>query len=123
MELKEHFKGKIFQLISETADELKLECYVIGGYVRDLFLNRPSKDIDVVVVGSGIEIAEAFVLTSIGQARSDRISMKYPASKNKTRVLRFAEALFFHKYQGREKPLIMALAEAVGYFLKTDSHL
>ena len=60
MELKEHFTGKIFQLISETADELGLECYVVGGYVRDIFLNRPSKDIDVVVVGSGIEIAQAF---------------------------------------------------------------
>ena len=60
MELKEHFTGKIFNLISDTADELGLECYVVGGYVRDIFLNRPSKDIDVVVVGSGIEIAEAF---------------------------------------------------------------
>ena len=60
MELKEHFKDKIFQLISQTADELGLECYVVGGYVRDIFLNRPSKDIDVVVVGSGIEIAQAF---------------------------------------------------------------
>lgn len=54
----------IFKLISETADELNLECYVIGGWVRDLFLERPSKDIDVVVVGGGIErpgivIAEA----------------------------------------------------------------
>lgn len=60
MELKEHFNSKIFALISETADELGLECYVVGGYVRDIFLNRPSKDIDVVVVGSGIEIAQAF---------------------------------------------------------------
>ena len=60
MELKEHFKGKIFELISETADELGLECYAVGGYVRDIFLNRPSKDIDIVVVGSGIEIAQAF---------------------------------------------------------------
>ena len=60
MELKEHFTDRIFKLISETADELGLECYVVGGYVRDIFLNRPSKDIDVVVVGSGIEIAQAF---------------------------------------------------------------
>ena len=52
MELKEHFNSKIFALISETADELGLECYVVGGYVRDIFLNRPSKDIDVVVVES-----------------------------------------------------------------------
>lgn len=60
MELKEHFSSKIFSLISQTADELGLECYAVGGYVRDIFLNRPSKDIDIVVVGSGIEIAEAF---------------------------------------------------------------
>lgn len=60
MELKEHFNNKIFKLISETADELGLECYVVGGYVRDIFLERPSKDIDVVVVGSGIEMAQAF---------------------------------------------------------------
>ena len=59
MELKEHFNNKIFKLISETADELGLECYVVGGYVRDIFLARPSKDIDVVVVGSGIEMAQA----------------------------------------------------------------
>lgn len=60
MELKEHFSGKIFSLISCTADELGLECYAVGGYVRDIFLNRPSKDIDIVVVGSGIEMAQAF---------------------------------------------------------------
>ena len=59
MELKEHFSDKIFSIISETADELGLECYVVGGYVRDIFLKRHSKDIDVVVVGSGIEIAQA----------------------------------------------------------------
>jgi poly(A) polymerase len=58
-ELKQHFSDKIFRQISETADELGLECYVVGGYVRDIFLQRPSKDIDVVVVGSGIAMAEA----------------------------------------------------------------
>lgn len=58
-ELKQHFSDKIFRRISETADELGLECYVVGGYVRDIFLQRPSKDIDVVVVGSGIAMAEA----------------------------------------------------------------
>ena len=47
----------IFHLISEAADKLSLECYVVGGYVRDLFLERPSNDIDVVVVGSGIQVA------------------------------------------------------------------
>ena len=56
--MKEHLQNKIFSLISDAADELHQECYVIGGYVRDIFLNRPSKDIDVVVVGSGIELAQ-----------------------------------------------------------------
>ncbi|MGL5979317.1 MAG: CCA tRNA nucleotidyltransferase [Phocaeicola sp.] len=59
MELSKHFTHKIFKQISETADELNIECYAVGGYVRDIFLNRASKDIDVVVVGSGIEIAKA----------------------------------------------------------------
>ena len=58
-ELKQRFSDKIFGRISETADALGLECYVVGGYVRDIFLERPSKDIDVVVVGSGIEMAQA----------------------------------------------------------------
>ena len=50
---------KIFRLISETADAEGMECYVVGGYVRDLFLERPSQDIDVVTVGSGIKLARA----------------------------------------------------------------
>lgn len=58
-ELKQRFSDDIFHQISHTADELGLECYVVGGYVRDIFLERPSKDIDVVVVGSGIAMAEA----------------------------------------------------------------
>ncbi|MEG1839584.1 MAG: tRNA nucleotidyltransferase, partial [Bacteroidaceae bacterium] len=58
-ELKGCFKEDIFTQISETADTLGLACYVVGGYVRDLLLKRPSKDIDVVVVGSGIEMAKA----------------------------------------------------------------
>ena len=58
-ELKQHFSEPIFGQIAETADTLGMECYVVGGYVRDIFLQRPSKDIDVVVVGSGIAMAEA----------------------------------------------------------------
>lgn len=50
----------IFKLLTVTADNLNLECYLVGGYVRDLFLGRPTNDIDVVVVGSGIVMAEAF---------------------------------------------------------------
>ena len=58
-ELKDKVSTPMFQLIGQVADELGMECYVIGGYVRDLLMNRPSKDIDVVVKGSGIAIAEA----------------------------------------------------------------
>ena len=58
-ELKQYFDGDIFKQISATADDLGLECYVVGGYVRDLFLQRHSEDIDVVVVGSGIAMAKA----------------------------------------------------------------
>ena len=49
----------LFHLISAVADEMGVECYVVGGFVRDIFLERPSNDIDVVVVGSGIEVAAA----------------------------------------------------------------
>ena len=57
-ELAEILDQEIFHQISEAADRLGLECYVVGGYVRDIFLERPSNDIDVVVVGSGISVAE-----------------------------------------------------------------
>ncbi len=58
-ELAEILDTPIFHLIGETADSLGVECYVVGGYVRDIFLERPSNDIDVVVVGSGISVAQA----------------------------------------------------------------
>lgn len=57
----------ILHLIGDTADEMGLECYVIGGWVRDLFLHRESQDIDVVVVGSGIVLAQA-VASKLGKA-------------------------------------------------------
>lgn len=59
MNLSKHLKHDIFSTLTKAADELGLESYVIGGFVRDLFLQRPSKDIDVVAVGSGIQLAQA----------------------------------------------------------------
>lgn len=56
-ELAEILDKEIFRQISTVADRLGVECYVVGGYVRDIFLQRPSNDIDVVVVGSGISVA------------------------------------------------------------------
>ena len=50
----------LFHRIGRVADDMGVECYVVGGYVRDLFLERPSNDIDIVVVGSGIEVATQF---------------------------------------------------------------
>ncbi len=58
-QLLTHLHDEIFHIISQESDRLSLESYVIGGFVRDIFLNRPSKDIDVVTVGSGIELASA----------------------------------------------------------------
>ena len=58
-EIQAHLDNRIFKLISESADELEVACFLIGGYVRDFFLYRPSKDIDVVAVGRGIELANA----------------------------------------------------------------
>jgi len=56
--MKEHLEHPIFSIVSEEADQLQQACFVIGGFVRDLFLNRNSKDIDVVTLGSGIELAK-----------------------------------------------------------------
>ena len=52
-------ENPVLRMIGKEADRLGLECYVIGGWVRDLFLHRESDDIDIVVVGSGIQLAES----------------------------------------------------------------
>ncbi|AEW85088.1 CCA tRNA nucleotidyltransferase [Flavobacterium columnare] len=58
MNYKEHLDHKIFEIVSQAAQLLNLECYVIGGFVRDILLERNhKKDIDIVAVGSGIELA------------------------------------------------------------------
>ncbi len=59
-EIIDALDSNLFHKLTLTADELGIECYLVGGYVRDLFLQRPTNDIDVVVVGSGIAMAEAF---------------------------------------------------------------
>lgn len=58
-DLSIHLQHPIFKVLSDVADEAKVETYVVGGFVRDLLLERPSKDIDVVVVGSGISFAQS----------------------------------------------------------------
>ncbi|PLK45288.1 CCA tRNA nucleotidyltransferase [Emticicia sp. TH156] len=73
MNFKEHISNEpIFETIALAATELGLDAYVIGGYVRDLILNRPNKDIDVVCLGSGIGLAER-VASKLG----DNIHVNY----------------------------------------------
>lgn len=59
MELTEALRHPVFKTIAAVAEKLSYETYVIGGYVRDALLERPSKDVDFVCVGSGIELAQA----------------------------------------------------------------
>ncbi|TKC05630.1 HD domain-containing protein [Pedobacter polaris] len=56
--MQQHLQNPIFKVLATIAEQTKTEAYVIGGFVRDLFLNRPSKDIDVVILGNGIDFAE-----------------------------------------------------------------
>ena len=65
----EHLSHPVFSLVGSVADEMRRECYVVGGYVRDIFLERKSKDIDFVTVGSGIEVAKGVAL-KIGRNKS-----------------------------------------------------
>lgn len=70
--LRSSIDSNIFHRVGRVADTLGRECYVVGGYVRDLMLGRPSKDIDFVTVGSGIELAQ-HVAHDLG--RSARLSV------------------------------------------------
>jgi poly(A) polymerase len=56
--VKAHLEHPIFKIIASAAEEMGIDAYVIGGFVRDIFLKRPSKDIDIMTVGSGIELAQ-----------------------------------------------------------------
>ncbi|MBQ7945707.1 MAG: HD domain-containing protein [Bacteroidales bacterium] len=58
MNLREYLVGAGFSVVAQAAEELGVRACVVGGYVRDIFLGRASKDIDIVTVGKGIELAE-----------------------------------------------------------------
>jgi putative nucleotidyltransferase with HDIG domain len=61
--MQQHLKHPVFSVISRLAGQQNVQAYAIGGFVRDIFLNRPSKDIDIVVIGNGIEFAETVAKT------------------------------------------------------------
>ena len=88
-------QNKIFGIISEVAAERGVRAFAIGGFVRDCFLQRPCKDIDIVVEGSGIEIAE-----SVAQ----KVGSKLSVFKN------FGTAMF--KYKGMEIEFVGARRES-----------
>ena len=79
-----HLAQDVFHLVGEVADQLRRECYVVGGYVRDIFLQRPSNDIDFVTVGSGIEVATA-VARRIGRKAHLAVFKTYGTAQVKTR--------------------------------------
>ncbi|RYG04628.1 MAG: HD domain-containing protein, partial [Chitinophagaceae bacterium] len=68
--MQQHLHNPIFKVLAETAKQINTEAYVIGGFVRDLFLQRPSKDIDVVVLGNGIVFAE-----KVGQKLKTKVAV------------------------------------------------
>jgi putative nucleotidyltransferase with HDIG domain len=59
MDFSSFLDHKIFRVVGEAADKTNLDAYVVGGYVRDIILKRPSKDIDFVCIGSGIDLARS----------------------------------------------------------------
>lgn len=82
--IDEHIKLPVLKLVGEVADELHRECYVVGGYVRDIFLQRPSNDMDFVTIGSGIEVAKA-VAHRLGKRTHLSVFRTYGTAQVKTR--------------------------------------
>ncbi len=79
-----HVNLPVMKLVGEVADELHRECYVVGGYVRDIFLERPCDDMDFVTVGSGIEVARA-VAHRLGKRSHLSVFRTYGTAQVKTR--------------------------------------
>ena len=106
-ELRKKLDTPIFRKISETADKLGIECYVVGGFVRDIFLQRPSTDIDVVVVGKGIEMARAFA-KSLGKGAHLAVYANFGTAQVKYRghEIEFVGARRESYNRGSRKPIV-----------------
>jgi len=79
----QHVDHPVMHLVGDVADTLHRECYVVGGYVRDIFLQRPSNDIDFVTVGSGIQVAQA-VADRLGRKAHLSVFRTYGTAQVKT---------------------------------------
>lgn len=99
--------GKIFETITSVADNNNLECYVIGGYVRDIFLHRPSKDIDIVTIGPGIELAEA-IAKELGKKAKLSVFKNFGTAqiKYKTHEIEFVGARKESYQRHSRKPIV-----------------
>ncbi len=97
----------VFRIVGEAADALTLPCYVVGGYVRDLFLLRGSKDIDFVSVGSGINVAEK-VANSMGKGTCLNVFRNFGTAqvKSKEYELEFVGARRESYRRGSRKPIV-----------------
>lgn len=97
----------IFHQIGEAADSLGMECYVVGGYVRDLYLERPSKDIDCLVVGSGIRVAEQLA-TRLGRGAHISVFRNFGTAqlKYKGQEVEFVGARRESYSRGSRKPIV-----------------
>jgi poly(A) polymerase len=95
--MKKHLHHPVFALIAEEAAAMKTEAFVVGGYVRDIFLKRESKDIDIVVTGSGIDLAHRV---------SERLGKSVPVSFFKN----FGTAMI--RYEGMEIEFVGARKES-----------
>ncbi len=82
--IDEHVNLPIMKLVGDVADKLHRECYVVGGYVRDIFLERPSNDMDFVTVGSGIDVAKS-VAQRLGHRAHLSVFRTYGTAQVKTR--------------------------------------
>ena len=106
MKLINKIKSPIFKIVSEVANEMKLDAYVIGGYVRDIIMERPSNDIDIVTIGSGIELA-----SKVSEAIPQKTKVNY--FKN------FGTAML--KYRGDDQDFIVEFVGARKESYQRDS--
>ena len=104
--MKEHLNHPVFKFVSDAAADMQLKCYVIGGYVRDIIMDRPSVDIDIMVIGSGIDLAKR-VAKMMGK------DIKVKIFKN------FGTAMFTYKHQDKYWQIEFVGARKESY--RTDS--
>ena len=106
-DLAQLLDAPIFHQIGEAADSLGMECYVVGGYVRDLDLERPSKDIDGLVVGSGIRVAEQRA-TRLGHGAHSSVCRNFGTAqlKYKGQEVEFVGARRESYSRGSRKPIV-----------------